>query len=58
MVFADQTHARVIYSCPRQMIGHFEKVGLSMTLENVVELGRPMMCFEWQVYQSLTSNIE
>ena len=27
------------------MIDHFEKVGLSMNLENIVELGRPA-CFE------------
>ena len=36
-----QTHARVLYSCPRLMIGHFEEVKLSMTLKNIIELGRP-----------------
>jgi len=26
----------------RLMVGHFEEVGLSMNLENIVELGRPI----------------
>ena len=33
-----RTHARVLYSCPRLMVGHFEKVTLSMNLENIVKL--------------------
>ena len=36
-----RTHARILYSCPKLMIGHFEKVGLSMALENIMKLGRP-----------------
>ena len=35
------THARFLYSYPRLMIGHFEEVGLSMNLGNIMELGRP-----------------
>ena len=35
-----RTHVRVLYSCPRLAIGYFEEVGLSMTLENIVKLGR------------------
>ena len=37
-----RTHATALYSYPRLMIGHFEEVGLSITLENVVKLGRPI----------------
>ena len=36
-----QTHARVSQSIPRGMFDHFEEVGLSKTLGNIVELGRP-----------------
>ena len=36
-----RTHARVLYSCPRLMVGHFEEVGLSMNLQNIMEFGRP-----------------
>ena len=49
-----RTHARVLYSC------HFEKVGLSMTLENIVELGRPTFSkifaqpLAWILYSFLT----
>jgi len=54
------THARVLYSCPRLMIGHFEEVGLSMNLENIVKLGRPTFPKiiarppAWLVYSFLT----
>ena len=34
-------HARVLYSYPRLMIGHFEEVRPSMNFENIVELRRP-----------------
>ena len=40
-----RTHVRVLYSCSRLMVGHFEKVGLSMTLENIVKLGRLLYYF-------------
>ena len=36
------THTRVFYSFPGQMVVHYEEVELSKTLENVVELERPM----------------
>ena len=35
------THTRVPYSFSGQMVVHYEKVELSKTLENIVELGRP-----------------
>ena len=35
------THTRVPYSFPGQMVGHYEEVELSKTLENTVELERP-----------------
>ena len=36
------THARVPYSFPGQIVVYFEEVELSKTLENIVELERPM----------------
>ena len=36
-----RTHARVLYSCQRLMVAHFEKVGLSTNLENIMELKSP-----------------
>ena len=36
-----RTHARVPPSIPRWMFDHYEEVGLSKTLENIMELGRP-----------------
>jgi len=56
-----RTHARVPQSIPRWMFHHFEEVGLSKTLENIVELGRPT-CSEiatrplasWLLYSFLT----
>ena len=36
-----RAHARVPQSIPRWMFNHFEEVGLSKTLENIVELERP-----------------
>ena len=36
-----RTHARIPYSFPRQMVGHYKEVELSKTLENIVELERP-----------------
>ena len=36
------THTRVLYSFQRQMVVHYEKVELSKTLENTVELERQM----------------
>ena len=36
-----RTHARVPQSIPRWMFDHFEEVGLSKTLENIVKLRRP-----------------
>ena len=56
-----RTHARVPYSCPRLMIGHFKEVGLSMTLENIVKLERPIFSdviarplIGWLLYSFLT----
>ena len=40
-----RTHARVPQSIPRWMFDHFEAIGLSKTLENIVKLERPT-CFE------------
>ena len=34
-------YARVLYSYSRLMVDHFEKVGLSMIVENIMKLGRP-----------------
>ena len=56
-----RTHARVPQSIPRWMFDHFEEVGLSKALENIVELGRPT-CSEiaarplagWLLYSFLT----
>ena len=39
--FIAQTHARVPQSIPRWIFDHFEEVGLSKSLENIVKLGRP-----------------
>ena len=36
------THTKVPYSFPRQMVVHYEEVDLSKTLDNTVELERPM----------------
>ena len=55
-----QTHARVLYSCLRLMVGHFEEVGLSMNLENIVEFGRSIFSEifvrrpAWLLYSFLT----
>ena len=35
-----RTYTRVPQSIPRQMFDHFEEVGLSNTLENIIELER------------------
>ena len=51
-----RTHARVLYSCPRPMIGHFEEVGLSVTLENIMKLRRPEIFVQppaWLLYSFL-----
>jgi len=55
-----RTHARVLYSCPRLMIGHFEEVRLSINLGNVMKLGRPtfpkifIRPHAWILYSFLT----
>ena len=55
-----RTHARVLYSCLKLMIDYFEEVGLSMNLENFVELGRPTFLEifirppAWLLYSFLT----
>jgi len=36
-----QTNTRVPCSFSKLMVVHFEEVGLSMNLENIVKLGRP-----------------
>ena len=56
-----QTHARVPQLIPRWMFDHFEEVGLSKTIENIVELGRPTifdifvwLLTAWLLYSFLT----
>ena len=55
-----RTHARVLYSCPRLMIGHFEEVRLSINLGYIVELGNPIFSKifvrppAWLIYFFLT----
>ena len=54
-----QTYATVPYSFSRLMVVHFEDVGLSMNLENFMDMRRPT-CFEivtqppaWLLYSFL-----
>ena len=37
-----RTHARVLLSIPRWMFDHFDEMGSSKTLKNIVKLGRPI----------------
>ena len=55
------THTRVPYSFPGQMVGHYEEVELSKTLENTVKLERPFFSevvaqplINWLLYSFLT----
>ena len=56
-----QTHARVPQSISKWMFDHIEEVGLSKTLENIVELERPTfseiiarLLVGWLLYSFLT----
>ena len=55
-----QTHTRVLYSFSGQMVVHYDEVKLSKTLENIVELERPLFSevvarplVDWLLYLSL-----
>ena len=55
------TQSRIPYSFPKQMVVHYNKVELSKTLENMVELERQMilevfarLSVNWLLYSLLT----